>query len=70
MEGDWFSKCGSCLSAAHIKSSQQLQGWMAVLLKHVALASAPRTFFFGSYGWNPGNGGLARFNSFRKQPSH
>ena len=46
MEGGWFSKLGSRLSAAHIrlKSFQQLQGWRAAGFQNRALALAPRTF--------------------------
>eukprot|EP00959_Pyramimonas_sp_CCMP1952_P473323 9501542-Pyramimonas_sp.AAC.1 len=38
MEGGWLSKCGSCLSAAHIlfKSSQELHGWRAGRFRNAA----------------------------------
>ena len=46
IEGGWFSKLGSRLSAAHIrlKNLQQFQGSRAVPFQNVALALAPRTF--------------------------
>ena len=46
MEGGPFSKCGSRLSAAHIRliHFQQLQGCRAARFENVALALAPRTF--------------------------
>ena len=46
LQGGWFSKLGSLLSAAHIrlKRFQQLQGWRPVPFQNAALAIAPRTF--------------------------
>ena len=46
MEGGWFAKLGSRLSAAHIrlKGFQELQGWRAARFQNLVLAVAPRTF--------------------------
>eukprot|EP00959_Pyramimonas_sp_CCMP1952_P286069 5981800-Pyramimonas_sp.AAC.1 len=46
MEGGWFSKCGSRLSAAciRLKKLPVLHGWRASGFQHVALVLAPRTF--------------------------
>ena len=46
MEGGFFSKCSSRLSAVRIRLEhvQQFQGWRAVHSQIVALAIAPRTF--------------------------
>eukprot|EP00959_Pyramimonas_sp_CCMP1952_P100331 2098865-Pyramimonas_sp.AAC.1 len=45
IEGRSFSKCGPCLSAAHIrwKQLQELHGLRAVPFRNVARALAPRT---------------------------
>eukprot|EP00959_Pyramimonas_sp_CCMP1952_P291957 6106276-Pyramimonas_sp.AAC.1 len=46
MEGGWFSKCGSRLSAAHtcFQNSQELHGLRVDGFQNVVLALAPRTF--------------------------
>eukprot|EP00959_Pyramimonas_sp_CCMP1952_P223208 4666388-Pyramimonas_sp.AAC.1 len=51
MDGEWFSKCGSRLSAAHIRlnKSQELHGLRAGGFPNVALAFAPRTFVLYMY---------------------
>eukprot|EP00959_Pyramimonas_sp_CCMP1952_P097840 2045015-Pyramimonas_sp.AAC.1 len=48
MDGGWFSKYGSNLSAAHtrFKDLQELHGLRAGGFQNVALAMAPRTFVF------------------------
>eukprot|EP00959_Pyramimonas_sp_CCMP1952_P016465 349259-Pyramimonas_sp.AAC.1 len=48
MEGGWFSKCGYRLSAAHIhfKHLQELPRLRPDGFQTMALALAPRTFFF------------------------
>eukprot|EP00959_Pyramimonas_sp_CCMP1952_P350216 7337521-Pyramimonas_sp.AAC.1 len=52
MEGCPLSKCGSRLSAAHIRlrNLQWFHGWRAVRFHTVALALAPRTCV-SKVGW-------------------